>query len=62
MTNQEIINHLAKISLHLQIKIAVNSSSDNFCALEQLTLKMCYEHTEFLIAYFTHVQNRANNE
>lgn len=62
MTNQEIINHLAKISLNLQIKIADNRDSIDFCALEQLTLKMCYEHTEFLIAYFENVQNRSNHE
>lgn len=62
MTNQEIINHLAKISLNLQIKIADNSDSNDFCALEQLTLKMCYEHAEFLIAYFKNVQNRTKNE
>lgn len=62
MTNQEIINCLAKISLNLQIKIADNRDSNEFCALEQLTLKMCYEHTEFLIAYFENVQNRNNHE
>lgn len=62
MSNQGIINHLAKVSLTLQIKIADNRESIDFCALEQLTLKMCLEHTEFLIAYFENIQNRSKNE
>lgn len=62
MTNQEIINHLAKINLNLLIKMSDNRESTSFCALEHLTLKICLEHTEFLIAYFVTVKNRSNHE